>query len=285
MDNSYEKRGYLLEDFRLFHLQDAPSFKIDYHYHEFNKLLLLVSGTGSYNVAGTRYVLQSGDLVLVGSRCVHRPEFESAYERIIIYISPNFLQQSSSQECNLESCFSGVKGHVMRLPQPQRNLLFSLASDLEKELSSDEYGRDIISSGILLRLLVEIGRCLQKNSLASPSPIVPNNDRILKMLEYIEDNLTGPLSIDALADQFFLSKYHMMRLFRQETGTTIHAYISERRLLLAKELIANGTGATEACFQSGFKSYCAFTRAYGKRFGTTPTGRKDLGVLADETYE
>jgi AraC-like DNA-binding protein len=43
--------------------------------------------------------------------------------------------------------------------------------------------------------------------------------------------------------------------------------------------------ATDACFRSGWRSYSSFTRAYGKRFGSTPTGRRDTAVLAEETYE
>ena len=46
----YEKRGYLLENFRLFHLRSEGGVKVDYHYHDFCKLLLLVSGSGSYVV-------------------------------------------------------------------------------------------------------------------------------------------------------------------------------------------------------------------------------------------
>ena len=77
----------------------------------------------------------------------------------------------------------------------------------------------------------------------------------------------------------------MMRLFRRETGTTIHGYLTERRLGLARELMAGGMSATDACFRSGWRSYCSFTRAYGKRFGSTPTGRRDAAALAEETYE
>ena len=43
METNYEKRGYLLDDFRLFHLKDKNGTNIDYHYHEFCKLLLLRS--------------------------------------------------------------------------------------------------------------------------------------------------------------------------------------------------------------------------------------------------
>ena len=77
----------------------------------------------------------------------------------------------------------------------------------------------------------------------------------------------------------------MMRLFRRETGTTIHSYLTERRLGLARELMKEGMSATDACFRSGWRSYCSFTRAYGKRFGSPPTGRRDAAALAEETYE
>lgn len=287
MEHHYEKRGYLLEDFRLFHLQDAQGTQVGFHYHEFCKLLLLRSGSGGYSVEGQRYWLESGDIVLIGSRCVHRPEFEKGvpYERTIIYISPDFLQQQSTPDCNLMDCFSGNRGHVLRLNEAKRRRLFSLADDLEKELSGDSYGRVILSSGLLLRLLVEIGRNLLHSEDNLPTPIQPHNSRVMDILRYLDAHLTEDITIDALAEQFYLSKYHMMRLFRRETGDSIHSYLSHRRLLYARDLISQGVSATEACFRCGWHSYSSFTRAYSKYFGTTPTGRNDTAVWADETYE
>ena len=65
MSNQYAKKGYLLEDFRLFHLKDHGEAKVDYHYHEFYKLLFFVSGSGGYFVEGKRYSLAPGDIVLI----------------------------------------------------------------------------------------------------------------------------------------------------------------------------------------------------------------------------
>ena len=103
----YESRGFLLDDYQLFHLTEPQRGRIDFHYHEFCKLLLLVSGQGAYVVDGQRYRLQPGDVVLVGSRSVHRPEMESGepYERIIIYISPDFLRKESAADCDLENIY------------------------------------------------------------------------------------------------------------------------------------------------------------------------------------
>ena len=283
MENSYEKRGYLLDDFRLFHLKDKNGTNIDYHYHEFCKLLMLRSGSGGYTVDGQRYSLDTGDIVLIGSQCVHRPEFEhgSLYERVIIYISPEFLQQQSTPDCPLLDIFNGEHGHVLHLHQP--DILWNLSDALEQELSKDEYGRVILSNGLLLRLLIEIARGIRNPETTFAKPIVPSDSRILEILRYIDAHLTEELSIDILAEEFFISKFHMMRLFKQETGRSIHDYLQERRLLFARDLIRQGVSATDSCFQSGFRSYSSFTRAYAKHFGTTPTGRK--GAPAAETYE
>ena len=285
MENTYEKRGYLLDDFRLFHLKDKNGTNIDYHYHEFCKLLMLRSGSGGYTVEGQRYSLETGDVVLIGSQCVHRPEFEhgSLYERVIIYISPDFLRQQSTPDCPLEEIFSGKLGHVLHLSRP--DALWAISDALEQELSTEDYGRVILSNGLLLRLLIEIARTIRNPDTRFVKPIVPTHSRILDILRYIDGHLTEELSNDILAEEFYISKFHMMRLFKQETGQSIYSYLQERRLLHARDLIRQGISATDSCFQSGFHSYSSFTRAYSKHFGTTPTGRKGHSAPADETYE
>lgn len=283
--SEYEKRGYLLENFRLFHLRSEQHAAVDFHYHEFCKLLLLLRGQGNYVVDGQRYQLQPGDVVLVDSRSIHRPEMESGipYERVIIYISPEFLKKESAADCDLSSLFRGEKGHVLRLKDPKK--IFTAATALEKELSGQEYGRTILSNAMLLRLLVELCRSLRQTDIQNLRPQEPKNPRVTQIMRYIDNNLAEDLDIDALAAQFYVSKYHMMRQFQQQTGYTIHNYLSQRRLLHARDLISGGMRATEACYRSGFRSYSSFTRAYGKHFGTTPTGRTDTAQGREESYE
>ena len=285
--SEYEKRGYLLENFRLFHLRSEEHTPVDFHYHEFCKLLLLVTGRGSYVVDGQRYLLQSGDAVLIGSRSVHRPELEMGvpYERIIIYISPEFLQQASTADCDLLACFSGKQGHVLRLKENRRKKLFALAVELEKEMSGEVYGREILSGAALLRLLVEIGRNQRLSREQTPQPVTTQNNRVLEWMRYLDEHLSEDLDMDALAEHFYISKYHMMRLFRRETGYTVHTYLLQRRLLAARQLIEGGMRATEACYRCGFRSYSSFTRAYSKHLGTTPTGRMDTAHERDESFE
>ena len=152
MERNYQKRGYLLEDFRLFHLRDSQGTTVDYHYHEFCKLLILISGSGSYAVEGKRYLLKAGDVVLVNSQSIHKPEFEPGqpYERIILYITPAFLQRESVGSCCLSDCFSNENGPVLRLPERQWKKLQGMAEELEQEtLAPDFWSNQSNSSKIL----------------------------------------------------------------------------------------------------------------------------------------
>lgn len=286
INENYEKKGYLLEDFRLFHLRGAQGVKTDFHYHEFCKLLLLISGSGGYWAEGRHYSLEPGDIVLLGSRCIHKPEFaaDAPYERIIVYISPEFLQRSSTEDCNLLDVFSGENGHVYRPKSGASQKIASLMASLERELSGQEYGRILLSSGLLLRILVGIGRDLRQGGGIPAEPTQPTDPRIAQIQSYIDSHLDEDLTMDMIAEVAFLSKFHMMRLFRSHTGLSIHQYLSQRRLLAARELIRQGISATDAAFRCGFGSYSSFTRAYAKHFGTTPTGRQTAARL-DETFE
>ena len=287
MEEQVEKRGYLLEDFRLFHLKEAQSGGIPAHYHEFCKVLLLLSGSGRYFVEGKCYQLRPGDVVLVGSRRVHRPDFEPGqpYERVILYISPAFLQRYSTPDCDLAAAFSDPVGPVLRPEEKQQRRIRSIAAALERELAGQAYGKVILSGTLVLRLLIELGRCRLQGSLQQPEPVQPGDRRIQEIAAYLDSHLTEDVSIDDLADRFFLSKYHMMRLFREETGTSIHAYLTARRLVQARAMMDSGLQATQACFLSGFRSYSAFIRSYEKLFGQTPTGRRGRSRGEMEYFE
>lgn len=285
MEEHSERRGYLQEDFRLFHLKDDRGTKVNYHYHDFCKVVLLLSGSGHYTVQGRRYLLLPGDIVLVGSRCVHRPEFEPGflYERVILYISPEILERSSTERYSLGDVFSGERGHVLRPVEDALRRIQSLARQMEEEMSDTRSESAILARCTLLRLLVEIERAMRSET-ELPPPLAPRDGKILEIVRYLEENFAEDIPIDELAKRFYISKYHMMRRFREDVGTSIHSFLSDKRLFAARELIQSGVSATDACYRCGFRSYSAFSRAYGKRFDATPTGRT-VPDLQSDTFD
>lgn len=278
MDTTFEKRGYLLEDFRLFHLCGEGVDSVDFHYHDFHKLLLVLSGGGVYAVEGRRYLLQPGDVVLVGRGSIHRPEIGKGhvYERVIFYISDDYLKSHSVNGWNPSVLFTDQENHVLRLKSEDLERLRWEATRLEHELKCGTPDSILMSRCQFMGLLLFLYRIKSGSHHVHMPASVPGDEKILAILRYLNDHITEEISIDKLSDQFFISKYHMMRRFRQETGMPIHAYLSDKRLFLARDLIARGMSATEACYQCGFRSYSSFARAYQKRFRITPTGRSSL---------
>ena len=120
----YEKKGYLSSDFRLFHLTDRSIPKIKYHYHEFDKITILIKGNVHYTIEGRTYQLEPYDMVLVRHNEIHRPVVDTTttYERIIIYISPTFIENYRTQDYDLGYCFQKAVKNRLRLfssPSPQ----------------------------------------------------------------------------------------------------------------------------------------------------------------------
>lgn len=269
------KLGFLKEDFRLFHLRDRQPGEYEPHYHDFHKILLFMEGNINYSIEGRTYSLAAGDMVLVEQGMIHRPvPLSSApYERMILYLSPAFLEAFSTPESPLTQCFLNSRYRhcaVWRLKEESRLPLSSLLKKLETTLEEkDRFGSALLSRSLCLEFLVLLNRsCLDP---VSATPAQGTLDyRISGLLSHINSHLTEELSIPALSRCCALSSYHMMRLFKEQTGYTIGAYITQKRLLLARDLLAQGKSATEACFQSGFQSYGSFLRAYKQRFQQLP---------------
>ena len=276
----YEKRGYLAEDFRLFHLRDTAMAPVSWHYHAFHKLIFFLAGQASYAIEGQRYVLRPGDLVLVGAGDIHRPEVTGGwpYERVILYISPDYLRAQSSPGCDLESCFAQARQEFRFALRPagRENRLPELLADLEAALNDNGFGAEALRRVLLVQMLIRIHRGQLDQSLCGVSAAA-SNEKVLAILQYLNAHLTERVTIDELSSHFYVSKYHMMRRFRSETGYTIHGYLVGKRLLLARELLADGMTVTDACYQSGFQDYSTFTRAYKRQFGTTPRQRMQEG--------
>ena len=270
----YEKKGYLNEDYRLFFISGRDLPKMNYHYHEFHKILLLNDGKAGYSVEGRHYDLEKNDIVIVGSGCVHRPEVEPGrlYSRTVLYISPEFVKAQSTLETDLEMSFpKGDKSHVIRFAGNDRGKMTDLFTKLEEAYKNGGFGGDVICRSLILQLLVMLSRENMK-----PEPGIEgmvNDAKILEILTFINENICGDLTIDALAEKFYISKFHMMRRFKCETGYTIHNYVINKRLLAAKQLIARGEAATSVCYKCGFHDYSTFSRAYKKTFDESPAGR------------
>lgn len=270
----YNKKGYLYSNFKIFHLKDSNLGEIDFHYHDFHKVLIHLAGNASYSIEGQNFDLQAGDIVFVNAGEVHRPIFHdnSVYERIIIYISKEFLAEYTREDNDLSLCFKNAMGknsHVLRLHSFKNSKVAASIGRLINNLRKDAYANELFMQVLFLEFMVELNRAAISNEVEYISTNYAGT-KINSIIQYINENLTSDLSVDSLSEKFFLSRYYLMHTFKAETGYTIGNYITIKRLSLAQSYIDAGLSIVEASQQSGFGTYSTFLRAYKKTYGTSP---------------
>lgn len=271
---TYEKKGYLDHDFRIFHLTDTLERTFSYHYHDFDKVILFIRGNVSYSIEGKKYDLKPYDIVLVKAGEIHRPVIygNETYERIIIYISSSFMKDYSGDDFELDYCFrqAGEKhSNVLRIEQLPKSRLYAVCRELENSFGSREYANSLYQKVLFLEFMIWLNRAVLNEHVNYLDTTV-SNEKVVRLIEYITEHLNEDISVDSLSSAFFLSRSYLMHLFKEETGYSIGTYINEKRLLSAKAKIQEGLSVTEACYNSGFKDYTTFSRAFKKMFGVTP---------------
>lgn len=265
------KRGYLNDDFRIFHLKDKVDMNIDFHHHDFNKIVVLLGGEATYYIEGKSYNLKPYDILLVAAHEVHKPYVTSStdYERVIFWVNSNFLK-SIDNELFLPFHRCVNEGlHLLRMSGKNSDSLKRFLGEIIHEFKSSDFGSNIFCTSLLLQFMVMINRMYRNDEFLEPSE-VSYDKFIWSVIRYINENLNTDLSIDTLASKFFISRYHLMHKFKIETGYTLHSYILEKRLSKSKDMLLEGKSIQEICTALNFNDYSNFMRQFKKRFGKSP---------------
>ncbi|MCM1105618.1 MAG: AraC family transcriptional regulator [Blautia sp.] len=274
----YEQTGYLNTNFRMFHLTDTKLRPIGFHYHSFHKILIVLSGGVSYCVECRTYRLRPGDIVFVPAGEVHRPIVpDGPYERIIIYISTDYLENYHEKDADLSWCLRTAhekQSHVLRVPAFSKSRLGQITREFERSADSNEYAGELYHHLLFLEFMVILNRLAIGGEVEYLT--TSSNSKILEVVNFLNEHLTEDITIDRLADTFYLNRYHLMHTFKDETGYTIGGYLTAKRLLYAQELIDNGEPITSACYACGFHNYSTFLRAYRKHYGHSPREQRTL---------
>lgn len=159
MEN-YEKTGYLTTNFKMFHIIDRQKKDFSFHYHDFNKILIFIRGDVSYCIEGHSYELQPYDVVFVKAGEIHRPVIHSdaVYERIIIYVSPDFIGSYQNENYDLNYCFKKAqeeKSNVLRMDSFHRSKLYEVTCELEKSFSDADYAGELYQNILFLEFMIQ----------------------------------------------------------------------------------------------------------------------------------
>ena len=273
--SAFDPRQKMLSpDFEVVHKWDTDLKEVEVHHHDFYEVNFLVSGDVTYVIESRVYHVKPGQMLIINPRELHqvyiRPD-SAPYERYMLWIAPSLLQGLSSPQTDLCRCFDMTRPHyanLLYLPSEQRRIIPGIFESLLEEQAKSTYGSDLLQRNLLTELMIHVNRLadLPNDNTADSK----NNTMVARVIDYINAYYQEPLSLDLLAERFFVSKYHLSHEFNRQMGTGIYQYIQKKRLLIARQLMLEGQKPTEVYAPCGFGDYAAFFRAFKKIYGMSP---------------
>ena len=259
--------------YEIFHVKDMVSpGKTIYHYHDFYEVHCTLKGVATFFLDGHQFDVEAGTVLLIHYHDLHRIIKQSTddFERMYIFLTPDFLQQRSSKRTNLSACFQHFGQRRSKVIKVDVAKLANYLTPLDHSPLPEEYGADVRYEQQLLDFLIYLNQLVLKEENESQPKQMIENERIEAMITYISQNLDQPLTLEQMEKNFFVTKYYVTREFKKHTGFTFHQFVLKKKLLYAKQLLKEYRSASDVYLKCGFKSYPHFLKSFKKEFNMTP---------------
>lgn len=237
------------------------------HSHSDYEIYLFLEGNSKYVVEEKIYDLSPGDIIIIRKHDMHRVFHmgNQKYHRIVLMVSPDFFKRNNCAEYETVFLNKHAKaGHRINAEIVRSSGLLDAIMRLKyySENFSNLYAP--VSESIVTEILYLLNHVSAFETADTTNKIVKN------VIDYINAHFTAEITLDALCEKFFVSKFYLCHIFKAATGLTIQQYIRQKRLTLADTLRSEGKTLTEAALSSGFGDYSSFYRAYVKKNHKSP---------------
>ena len=274
------RRGY-----EIFRTREAYQGERTPHCHDFYEVNLIWSGSMHYRVGSRSCHLTNGDILLLSPGQEHQPEPEAEQgpcERVVLWIGDVFLNQFRSLGFDPTACFEESQpggGSCLRFDDDATMRIGELLDRCLRESTAEDFGSAMMADTTAIQAMILINRLYRK--LVQDRRRGRSGSLVNSVLEYINNHFSEELTLDSLANRFFISKYHLSREFGRVVGVPVHRYITQKRLVVAKQLLSEGRPSSMVYQHCGFGDYSNFYRAFRGEYGISP--KAYVTALREET--
>lgn len=271
----FSTRQYMFsKDYEIYYYSDIPSKPVAEHTHDYYEFYFFLEGNVNIVIDGEPTSLKSGDLIVIPPGVKHYPDFldyTTHYRRFVLWISEDYCNRL----IDASKDYGYIMDHVIKTKQYRYpndvlsfNELQSSLFNITAEVKGNRFGKDAKVSLMLNDLIITINRMIYEQESIGASG---SSERLSNILsDYILLHLDEDLSLERLEREFFVTKYHIEHIFKEDFGISVHKYVQMRRLYACRDAIGSGKSIQEIYPMYGFNDYSVFFRAFKKEFGLSP---------------
>ncbi|MDF2724078.1 MAG: AraC family transcriptional regulator [Paenibacillus sp.] len=269
----------------------TPFRVFDHFYYKWNKLVLgnvlahshlhyevyyFHEGRCEYRLGDRAIALQPGDLIIMNGLASHYPKVDRSaeYVRTMFSFDPRKLESLDRRflACNPLQPFEALRNHHLRLSEALRDECEELLGQLNRFYHSDEHMDRYRLHAAFYDLLLFIYELCRTEMEQRQTTFAAGERYVQQMIVYIDENYMEDIVMERMAEALHMSRFHLMKVFREITGLTVFDYLYQRRIEQAKIMFLHGErdSITDVCYKVGFKHPSHFSRVFKKKVGLTP---------------
>lgn len=243
-----------------------------------SRIFYVLSGSGELTVQGTTAPMQEGTFVLINAGCPYRIASKMLLEMIVLNFDYDF-QRADIQEyiavCPLREgtgpAYTSREGiddccvlnspvilSDMKIVEPGLRQILNVCT-VQKIYFREQ------ASSLLKQLLISVAR-------ATALPSTRASRTASQLIRYLQDHYAEEITSELLATQFNYHAYHINRIMRNATGSTVHKYLINYRISVSKTMLINTELSIERiALQVGFENAAYFSNTFRKLVGCSPS--------------
>lgn len=259
---------------------NIPEYICSYplHWHDEMEIIYVEKGCGTVIVPSGKYVLQTGDMIIIPPQTVHSIEqFENRpMEYFNILFQFSLLIDTPSDNC-YEKFFLPFYQHTKIFPSylntndKLNQLLLPYVTDLIENRKQSNTGYELMVKSNLFAIMHYL------NQYSTPSnhmelSLQNTYDKLKKLLLYVKENYNHTITIPQAAAICGFSESHFMKLFKELTGKSFTQYLKDYRLEIAsRKLLETHEKIIEISENTGFPNHSYFSRSFYAKYGVSPS--------------
>lgn len=238
------------------------NFNLDKHIHEEYTISLIEKGKMNAFVKGFHHKLDKTSIITINPDEVHACAMldNKEYRHKSIYLKPTLVKEILKTNFNKELLlFKDFQFHNNELAS---KLLFLMNEKCMKYINILDWECETLD--VINKILLNTTKSTIQKDIATSNPL------IYLAKEYINDNFHQNFSLDDIAKELNISKYHFLRLFKEQTHLSPHTYLMARRVEKAKDYLRKGETLISTAYKCGFNDQSHLNRKFKALTGITP---------------